>query len=339
MRGVRPEQPEPFLRGGAWPATEDVPYPRADPGDASRLPMDTWAAATVPATVRLEFVGDAEAVEVAYRTTTDDLGYRGRRAGTTFSLWRGGRCLDEQRAVLGQGVVRLAAGGDAAAPAVVYLPEGMKPVVLSLRAEGGTVEPAPRGPRWVAYGDSVLEGWAASSPAAAWPAVAARAYGLEVFNLGYAGAARGEIVSAEQVASLPAAVISISHGTNCWTRVSHSTAMMRETTRAFLEVVRQGHPTTPIVVATPVVRPDAEDTPNRLGASLADLRAAMAAAVQERVDGGDKDITLLHGLAMLEARHLTDGIHPGDEGHSVLATAIGSEVATAAAAAAAMGAR
>jgi len=314
VRGVRPEQPEPFLRGGAWPATEDVPYPRADPGDASRLPMDTWAAATVPATVRLEFVGDAGAVEVAYRTTT-------------FSLWRGGRCLDEQRAVLGQGVVRLAAGGDAAAPAVVYLPEGMKPVVLSLRAEGGTVEPAPRGPRWVAYGDSVLEGWAASSPAAAWPAGAARTYGLEVFNLGYAGAARGEIVSAEQVASLPAAVISISHGTNCWTRVPHSTAMMRETTRAFLEVVRQGHPTTPIVVATPVVRPDAEDTPNRLGASLADLRAAMAAAVQERVDGGD------------EARHLTDGIHPGDEGHSVLATAIGSEVATAAAAAAAMGAR
>ena len=70
--------PEFYLR----PATEDVPYPRADPGDASRLPMDTWAAATVPATVRLEFVGDAEAVEVAYRTTTDDLGYRGRGAGT-----------------------------------------------------------------------------------------------------------------------------------------------------------------------------------------------------------------------------------------------------------------
>src|SRR5207244_8407280 len=128
-----------------------------------------------------------------------------------FSLWRGGRCLDEQRAVLGQGVVRLAAGGDAAAPAVVYLPEGMKPVVLSLRAEGGTVEPAPRGPRWVAYGDSVLEGWAAASPAAAWRAGAARPYGLELFNLGYAGAGRGLDVTAELVDGAPAALMSIRH--------------------------------------------------------------------------------------------------------------------------------
>jgi lysophospholipase L1-like esterase len=291
--------------------------------------MDTWAAATLPASVRLEFVGDAEAVAIAYRTTTDDLGYRAAGAGTTFSLWRSGRCLDEQPAVSGQGTVRLVAGGDVLAPAVVYLPEGMKPVVQSLRPEGGAIEPAPRGPRWLAYGDSVAEGWAASSPALAWPAVAARAYRLEVFNLGYAGAARGEIVSAEQLASLPADVISVSHGTNCWTRVPHSAGMMGEATRAFLEVLRQGHPHTPVVVASPVVRPDAEDAPNRLGATLAGLRAALEAAVRERIDGGDTRLTLLPGLELLGARDLADGIHPGDGGHAVLAAAVGLAVAAA----------
>ena len=70
--------------------------------------------------------------------------------------------------------------------------------------------------------------------------MAARANGLDVVNLGYAGAARGEIASAEELAGLPADLISISYGTNCWTRTPHSAAAFREGLRAFLDVVRQG---------------------------------------------------------------------------------------------------
>jgi lysophospholipase L1-like esterase len=194
---------------------------------------------------------------------------------------------------------------------------------------GGDVSPAPAGPRWVAYGDSILEGWVASGPARSWPAVAARSLGLDVVNLGYAGAARGEIASAEQVAALPADVISITHGTNCWTRTPHSVGMMRETTAAFLEVVRGGHPTTPVVVASPVLRPDAETTPNRLGATLVDLRAAMEEVVQARIDAGDAALTLVRGGDLLTVDHLPDGIHPGDEGHELLAEAFGGAVADA----------
>ena len=87
---ARPEQPEPFLRGCAFRAGPGVPYPRADARDAGRLPADTWATATIPATVRLEFVGDAEALEITYETTTDDLGYRGDGASRLFEVWRGG---------------------------------------------------------------------------------------------------------------------------------------------------------------------------------------------------------------------------------------------------------
>jgi lysophospholipase L1-like esterase len=159
--------------------------------------------------------------------------------------------------------------------------------------------------------------------------VAARSLGLDVVNLGYAGAARGEIASAEQVAAQPADVISITHGTNCWTRTPHSVGMMRETTAAFLEVVRGGHPTTPVVVASPVLRPDAETTPNRLGATLVDLRAAMEEVVQARIDAGDAALTLVRGGDLLTVDHLPDGIHPGDEGHELLAEAFGGAVADA----------
>ncbi|HUY21736.1 MAG TPA: SGNH/GDSL hydrolase family protein [Acidimicrobiales bacterium] len=322
---------EPFLRGCAFGAAPGVPYPRLDPRDVGRLPADTWQCARIPAGVRLELVGDAVALELGYTTATDDLGYRGDGAGTTFSVWRGGAQVDEQPAVLGAGTVRLALGGPVDAPAVVHLPEGMRPEILALRPVDGTVEPAPSGPRWVAYGDSILEGWVASAPALAWGAVASRRHGLDLVNMGFAGSARGEIPCAEAVAGLTADVVSISHGTNCWTRIPHSAGMFFEGTRAFLEIVRQGHPGTPIVVASPVLRPDAEETPNRLGADLAALRRAMEDAVAARVEAGDDRLVLVPGAAVISAADLADGIHPSDAGHARLAEVFGAAVAAAAA--------
>jgi lysophospholipase L1-like esterase len=188
---------------------------------------------------------------------------------------------------------------------------------------GGSIQaPSPQR-RWLAYGDSITEGWVAGAPSAAWPAVAGRALGLDVVNCGYAGAARGEIASAEQLAMIQADVITVTHGTNCWTRTPHSAAMVAAGTAAFLDILRQGHAHTPIVVVSPVVRPDAETTNNRLGASLTDLRAAIEDAAR-----GREGVTLVPGRDVLDAALLVDGIHPGREGHRVLAEAIGGAVAS-----------
>lgn len=326
--GDRPRSVEPYLRGTAWPSGAGATYPRADPGDVGRLPADTWATATLPVGVRLEVVGDATALDVTYVTATDDMGYRGPGAGTTFSVWRDGRQVDEQPAVLGAGTVRLALGAGKGR-AIVYLPEGMKPTVTAVAGVGGGIEPAPAQPRWLSYGDSIAEGWIASGPAGAWPAIAGREQGLDVVNLGYAGSARGEIVSAEHMAALAADVISITHGTNCWTRIPYSVDMMRSTTEAFVRIVRAGHPGAPIVVASPVVRPDGEATPNKLGATLADLRRAMEEATQALIDAGDALLTLVPGANVLDPALLADGVHPGDEGHAVLARVFGQAVRVA----------
>jgi lysophospholipase L1-like esterase len=203
----------------------------------------------------------------------------------------------------------------------------MRPRLVALRIGGGALEPAPRGPRWLAYGDSIAEGWIASGPSGAWPAVAARRLGLDVVNLGYAGSARGELPSAQHLAALDADVISISHGTNCWSRIPFSTALFREQTRAFLDLVRQGHPDTPIVVTSPIVRPDAEATPNVLGATLVDLRVAMEELTRELIAEGDEHLTLVEGGNLVGPDDLPDGIHPGDHGHEVLADAFGAAIA------------
>lgn len=324
----RPGAVEPFLRGCAWPAGAGVPYPRANPADFARLPIDTWNAAQIPVGVRLELTGDATAIDVDYTTMTDDFGFRGEGAGRFFTVVRDEVIVDEQPATLGRGTVRLAmhGGGDRA---IVYLPEGMKPTVDAIRAVDGTIEPASEQPRWLCYGDSIAEGWIASGPAHAWPAIAGRVFGLDVVNLGYAGAARGEIVSAEHLAGIAADVISISHGTNCWTRIQHSAGQMRENMRAFLQIVRAAHPDVPIVVCSPVIRPDAEQTPNGLGATLADLRAAIEEVTTERIDAGDSLLSLVRGEPVLQAGHLADGVHPGDEGHRIMAASFGAAVRTA----------
>ena len=113
-------------------------------------------------------------------------------------------------------------------PAIIYLPEGMQPLVQSLTAVKGEIAPAPALPRWLAYGDWTTQGWIASGPSQGWAAIAARKAGLNLVNMGYAGAGRGEIVSAEHIAALTAEIVTIAYGESCWTRIPHSLGMVGE---------------------------------------------------------------------------------------------------------------
>lgn len=314
--------PTPFLRGNPFPGTARVPYPRADPDDG-RLPRDTWYMASFPVGVRLELTGGAEAVRIAYRARVSPAGWTEQR-GWSFEVWRAGKRISAELAAEGEATVQLPLADPTGDPFVVYLPERLAPEILAVDAVGGPIEPAPRAPRWICYGDSIAAGADASSPALTWASLVARTHGLDVTNLGYSGAARGELPSAEQVARLDAAVISITHGTNCWNRIAHSRGMMLEQTRAFLRIVRDGHPATPIVVCTPVLRPEAEEAPNRLGATLEDLRAAMTEACT------GFDVEVVKGRDLIDASMLADNVHPNDAGHRAIADALGPVLAEAA---------
>ena len=324
---MRPAQPEPFLRGCLLPAVADVPYPRADPATAEQLPADVWATARLPVGVRLEFVGSARTVRVWYRTTTANLGYRGEAAGCSFVAYREGRKIAEQEAELGEGMVELELSGPPNQPVIVYFPEGMAPVITGVAGVDAPVEPAPRQPRWLAFGDAITQGWLASGPALAWPAVAGRKLGLEVCNLGYGGSARGDMTSALLLANTPAEIISIAFGMNAWSRVPHTPALLAEEVRAFVALIRRRPPTTVIVVVSPSLRPDAEGSANALGATLADLRSAMESAVRELIDAGDDRLFLVEGASVFGADDLADGVYPSDEGHKRLAAAFSKHVA------------
>ncbi|MER6216910.1 GDSL-type esterase/lipase family protein [Streptomyces sp. NPDC001272] len=313
--------PGPYLRGIAW-LDEDRPV-RADPDDTERLPWDTGERAALPIGVRVEFLArGAHAVEIRYRAEVPGPSDALRDLAHGFSLWdRHGMVREVFTDPAPEAVVRIPLP-DGAGPYTVHPPEARSPRILGVRGVGGALAPAPPAPRWVVYGDSITEGWWSTRPAHGWPAVAGRALGWDTVNLGYAGAGRGEPATAEQLAALPADALTLAFGTNCWTRVPHTAPLLYETTRVFLDLVRQGHPRTPLLLVSPVLRPDAERTPNRLGATLGALREAMERAVRDRIAAGDGRLALLPGRDLLGPEHLADGLHPNDAGHRILGLAV-----------------
>lgn len=310
--------PGPFLRGIGWRHGEH--WVRADPDDRTRLPLDTWERACVPVGMRLDFTAPGP-FEVRYRAeergSVDAL-----RGGTsTWEALRDGRFQARVPAVPSEEEqeVRIEWPGG---PGVLYVPEALRPVVLGVRG----ASPVPPLPRWIVYGDSITEGWSASRPSLAWPAVAGRALGMDPLNMGFAGCGRGELPVAQQIAGLDAALLTVAYGTNCWAGVPHSAPLLYERTRAFLDLVRRGHPDTPLLVVSPLPRPDAEDTPNECGATLAALRRAVEDAVRSRTapahGPADTHLALLPGGGLLGAERLADGLHPDDGGHALFADAV-----------------
>ncbi|MFD3946924.1 GDSL-type esterase/lipase family protein [Streptomyces sp. NPDC058579] len=315
-------EPAPYLRGTAW--LDGGRAVRADPADLDRLPLDTAERAALPIGVRVEFTATpgTRAVELRYRAAVPGPGDALRALRHCFALWRDGLCVGESFTAPAEEAtiaLELPPGGGTFA---IHLPESQAPVVLGLRAREGALSPAPTRPRWLVHGDSITEGWWSTRPAHSWPATAGRALGLDTVNLGFAGGARGELPLAEQLASLPGALVTLAFGTNCWSRAPSSAGWLYETVRAYVGLVRRGHPDAPLLILSPVLRPEAEDAPNALGASLAELRTAMEAAGRDLAAEGDGRLLVLSGRPLLDPEDLADGLHPNDRGHARIAAAV-----------------
>ncbi|MCD9879804.1 GDSL-type esterase/lipase family protein [Streptomyces guryensis] len=153
------------------------------------------------------------------------------------------------------------------------LPDGVKDVEIWLphneTTELGTlrtdapVEPTPPSGRrvWLHHGSSISHGSDAASPTTTWPAFAASLGGVDLINLGLGGSALLDPFTARALRDTPADVISLKIGINL---VNTDLMRLRAFTPAvhgFLDTVREGHPTTPLLVVSPILCPMHEDTP------------------------------------------------------------------------------
>ncbi|MDF6022726.1 GDSL-type esterase/lipase family protein [Streptomyces sp. JH34] len=144
----------------------------------------------------------------------------------------------------------------------IWLPHNETTELVALRTDA-PVEPVPVADRavWLHHGSSISQGSDAASPTTTWPALAASLGGVELVNLGFAGSALLDPFTARALRDTPADLISVKAGINL---VNTDVMRLRAFTPAvhgFLDTVREGHPTTPLLVVSPILCPIHETTP------------------------------------------------------------------------------
>lgn len=230
-------------------------------------------------------------------------------------------------------------GGSAVAREVtVWLPHNAQVVIHAVRADAPLERLDSSTPAWVHHGSSVSHCLEATSPLGPWPQTAARALGLELTNLAIAGNAQLDPFVARTIAQQPADVISLKLGVN----VVNVDSMRRRTfipaLHGFLDLVREGHPDTPVVVITALACPELEHTPGP-SRKLADGRyygtprpmadgdgtltlSRTRELVSSVVGARDDDLLFLDdGLELFghgDAHYLWDGLHPDQAGYDVI---------------------
>lgn len=233
----------------------------------------------------------------------------------------------------------------------IWLPYNETTELVALRTDA-PVEPAPdRGRRvWLHHGSSISHGSDAASPTAIWPALAASLGGVELINLGLGGSALLDPFTARALRDTPADLISVKMGINL---VNADLMRLRAFTPAvhgFLDTIRDGHPTTPLLVVSPIFCPIHEDTPGPTAPDFAtlgteQLRFRAAGDPAERASGKltlnvirdelarivaqraaeDPNLHLLDGRALYGAADsaelpLPDELHPDAATHRRIGT-------------------
>ncbi|MHC3467834.1 GDSL-type esterase/lipase family protein [Streptomyces sp. 7R007] len=154
----------------------------------------------------------------------------------------------------------------------IWLPHNETAELVALRSNAPLAPVPDRGRRvWLHHGSSISHGSDAASPTTTWPALAASLGDVDLVNLGLGGGALLDPFTARALRDTPADLISVKLGINL---VNADLMRLRAFTPAvhgFLDTIREGHPTAPLLVVSPILCPIHEDTPGPSAPDFANL--------------------------------------------------------------------
>lgn len=223
----------------------------------------------------------------------------------------------------------------------LWLPYNESVELLSLHADAPVSAPSPSARlRWLHHGSSISHGYRAATATGTWPAVAARRAGVELTNLAFSGNAMLDPFTARTMRDTEAELITLKVGINLVNGDVMRVRAFRPAVDGFLDTLREGHPTTPIVVVSPIwcepvehsAGPTVQDpsraeewsiaggTPEQLTEgklSLGVIREELRTIVARRA-ARDPNLAYLDGLALYGAADaaampLPDNLHPGPD--------------------------
>jgi hypothetical protein len=239
-------------------------------------------------------------------------------------------------------VVRFELGGTGAQErrVVVWLPQTETVEIRGIRADAALRAAERRDQlRWWHHGSSISHCIEAETPLAVWPVAAAGRLDVEVTNLGFAANAHLDPFVARAMRDSDADLLSLKIGIN----IVGGDTMKRRTfvpaVHGFLDTLREGAPSTPILVMSPIFCPMHEDTPGptvtdpvtgeRRGTTdappdpfqppltLRAVREILRDVVVAR-SAHDRALFYLDGLDLFgpdDIDELPDGLHPSSAGY------------------------
>ena len=319
--------------------------------------------AAVPSGVRLEALTDAPFLELVVDVLhvvvpgeehgcSFDVAVDGVLQEPTTPLTAGGvvvvdprtRALDVQPSA--PCVVRLDLGqGQHERQVELWLPQRSALSLVDVRVPDGCSLRAARRPGlvWVHHGSSISQAGGADRPTGTWPAIVARAAGLSLVNLGLGGQCHLDGFMARALRDVEADLVSLELGINVAGGDTMRERVFVSAVHAFLDTVREGHPTTPLLVVSPIHCPWLEEghgpstydwesktvsglpRPAELAEgtlTLVRTRELLARAVEDRRAEGDRALHLLDGLQLLgtaDVDLLPDQLHPDAAGYRLMA--------------------
>ncbi|MEU4180254.1 GDSL-type esterase/lipase family protein [Streptomyces sp. NPDC026589] len=144
----------------------------------------------------------------------------------------------------------------------IWLPHNETTLLVALRTDAPLRSPGPSGrPIWLHHGSSISHGSNATTPTGTWPALAASLGGAELINLGFSGSALLDPFTARTMRDTPADLISVKIGINLVNADLMRLRAFGPAVHGFLDTIREGHPTAPLLVVSPIYCPIHETTP------------------------------------------------------------------------------
>ena len=147
----------------------------------------------------------------------------------------------------------------------IWLPQTEITELIALRTDAPVEAVPDRGRRiWLHHGSSISHGSTAAGPTETWPALAATRGGVELINLGFSGNALLDPFTARAIRDTPADLISLKVGINLTNTDLMRSRGFTSAVHGFLDTIRDGHPSTPLLIISPILCPIQEDTPGPL---------------------------------------------------------------------------
>ncbi|MFG1922521.1 SGNH/GDSL hydrolase family protein [Cryptosporangium sp. NPDC048952] len=222
----------------------------------------------------------------------------------------------------------------------IWLPHYENTELVALRADAPVTAVDRGARRWWHHGSSISQGSNAASPSTTWVALAAAAAGVDVTNLGFGGSALLDPFIGRILRDSDADVISVEIGINLVNADLMRRRAFGPAVHGLLDTIRDGHPTTPIVLISPLYCPIHEETPGPGAFDVEALREGRVAFVATGEPGPDKltltlirseleriaaaradsGLRLVNGLDLygeddFAERPLPDGLHPDAATH------------------------